>query len=302
MYSNVELAFRSDAEIGESPRWDTRTQRLIWVDVNRGKLAFFDPKLGTNIEYALGTKIGVAVLAEDGLIGLAVQDGFALFDEASEGLTKLVVVEERPDYRFNDGAVDAAGRFYAGTMRVPPVLQSAHLYSLDATGLVSARLRDVGLANGMAWSLDNKKFYFADTLLGNIQEFEYEISDGAISNPRVLLELPEKIGLADGMIIDSEGCLWLAIWRGGQIWRITPKGKVITKIHLPVTQVTSMGFGGKNLDKLFITSATFQIPPDQLHLQPLAGSIFVADVGVVGIEQNLFIYPRTSSELGRFDP
>jgi len=295
MDMKAELAYRFPAKIGESPRWDSVNQRLMWVDIDGQLLCFFDPKTGSNREFHLGSTVGVAVFAEDDLIAVALKDRFALFDEKTGDIETLAIVEARESYRFNDGGVDPAGRFFAGTMEVPAVPQSASLYSIDDTGQVVTRLSDVGLTNGMAWSLDAKKFYFADTLLGNVRAFDYNLEDGSISNPVVIFELSKKIGLVDGLIIDSEGCLWLAIWGGSQVIRLSTEGKVLSKIELPVTQVSSMGFGGKNLDHLFITTATLHVEQSASPHQPLAGSLFVADLGSLGIHgvpENLFKVPR----------
>lgn len=289
---DAHLAYRFSAKIGESPRWDSRRERLMWVDIDGQLLCFFDPTSGINIQHHIGSSVGVAVFAEQDQIALALKDRFVLFDEKT-GITKtLATIESGPTFRFNDGGVDPAGRFYAGTMQVPSVPRTAHLYSIDQVGRVVTQLSEVGLTNGMAWSLDGKKFYFTDTTLGNIREFDYNIEDGAISKPRVIFELPRATGLTDGLVIDAEGCLWLAVWGGGQVLRLTTSGRIISKIDLPVSQVSSMGFGGKNLDQLFITSATFQLSQGELLRQPLAGSLFVADVGVQGIEQNYFKTPK----------
>ena len=288
----AELAYRFAAKIGESPRWDSHRERLMWVDIDGQLLCFFNPKTGSNKEFHLSSTVGVAVFAEDGRIALALKDRFALFAEETETLETIAIVETRESYRFNDGGVDPAGRFFAGTMQVPAIPGSAHLYSLDDTGLVVKRLSSVGLTNGMAWSLDAKKFYFTDTTLGNIRAFDYNVEDGSISNPVVIFELPMTMGLTDGLVIDAEGCLWLAVWGGSQVLRLTTKGRILAKIELPVTQVSSMGFGGSNLNQLFITSATFQVDQSGSPDQPLAGSLFVADVGVQGIEQTFFKVPQ----------
>lgn len=289
---NVELAYRYPAKIGESPRWDAKGERLMWVDIDGQLLCFFDPKTQANTEYALGSTVGVAVFAEDNRIAVALKDRFALFDEETHSLETLAVVESRDRYRFNDGGVDPAGRFYAGTMQVPAIPETADLYSIDHTGEVVKRLAGVGLTNGMAWSLDTKNFYFTDTTLWNIREFDYDIEDGTISNPQVIFELPKSMGLTDGLIIDSEGCLWLAVWGGSRVIRMTTEGRIISTIELPVTQVSSMGFGGKNLDQLYITSATLHVNQSKNPDQPLAGSLFVADVGVQGVDQFMFKAPQ----------
>jgi sugar lactone lactonase YvrE len=159
---------------------------------------------------------------------------------------------------------------------------TAQLYSLDSSGVVKSLLTGVGLSNGLTWDASGRKFFYIDTLTRQIAEFQYDQDLGIVGQRRVLYEFPKDSGSPDGMTIDAEGNLWVALWGGFRVARISPTGELISELRLPVSQPTSVIFGGSNFDKLFITSARYGLSESILASEPLAGSVFVIDVGVSG--------------------
>jgi sugar lactone lactonase YvrE len=185
--------------------------------------------------------------------------------------------------RMNDGKCDVYGRFWAGTMPYDDRSGVAGLYRLDGDRTLKQMLTGVSLSNGLGWSPDNRFMYYVDTPMRRVDVFDFEKASGELSNRRVLFEVPANRGLPDGLSVDTDGYIWLALWGGGAILRCTPDGQVDREIRLPVTHVTSCSFGGSNLDELYVTSASVELSQAELASQPYAGAIFVCRPGVNGM-------------------
>ena len=154
------------------------------------------------------------------------------------------------------------------------------LYCMDAEHEVKTMLTGVIQGNGLAWSADTKKFYFIDTQKFCVQEFDYDIEKNELSNGRVCVEVPSEMGIPDGMTIDDEGMLWVALWGGKAVARYDPAtGAMLEKVELPALNVTSCCFGGEKLDELYITTASLGT---DLKEYPLAGGVFKIKPGVTG--------------------
>jgi sugar lactone lactonase YvrE len=164
----------------------------------------------------------------------------------------------------------------------PTSTGTAKLYRLDADGSVTPMLSGVRVSNGIDWSPDERTMYFADTPTGRIDAFDYDVETGAIRNRRTLIAIPHDEGGPDGLVLDAEGHLWVALWAGWQIRRYSPEGELEIKVHLPVSLVTKGAFGGPALDDLYITSARVDLSEEQLGEQPHAGSLFRVRTGVRG--------------------
>jgi sugar lactone lactonase YvrE len=181
-----------------------------------------------------------------------------------------------PGNRFNDGKCDPAGRFWAGTMSHTDEPEKGSLYLLGKDLSVTKKIEAVSISNGLAWSPDHKTFYYIDTPTKKVAAFHFDNTNGKIEDKRYIIQFLNNEGTPDGMTIDSEGMLWIAHWDGWQISRWNPvTGEKLKSILLPVSRVTSCCFGGKNLDDLYITSASTGLSDDQLKKEPLAGSLFV---------------------------
>lgn len=276
MNTTPELLVDQHALVGEGPLWDEEKQVLYWVDILSSKLFIYDPATGTNEEIDVGQHVGTVVTRASGGLMLAVFEGFASFDLATHELTLITNPEAHiPGNRFNDGKCDPGGRFWAGTMAYENPADSGSLYRLDSDLSVHKIFGDVAISNGIIWSLDLATMYYIDTLRKNVRAFDYDNDTGNISNERVIINVPEEIGLPDGMAIDSEGMLWVAHYGGSCVTRWNPNScELLERIDLPVTQVTACAFGGPDLGTLFITSAAQELDAAALEREPYAGGLF----------------------------
>ncbi|MCH2115436.1 MAG: SMP-30/gluconolactonase/LRE family protein [Pirellulales bacterium] len=275
------------ANLGEGPIWDADAKVLWWLDILGKKLHQFHPDSGRDETWDLGQMPGTVVCRQKGGVVLAVEDGFAEFDFKAEKLIALANPEhDKPENRFNDGKCDPSGRFWAGTMHKVDALtkSSGALYSLDADHRVAKHVDSVGVSNGIVWTQDAKTMYYIDTVSAAVDAFDFDNGAGKVSRRRTVFQVPQGMGLPDGMAIDDSGKLWVSFWDGWQVARICPiEGKVIGKIELPVANVTACAFGGAALDQLFITTARAGVSDEDLEKQPLAGDLFMAQPGVHGV-------------------
>ncbi len=286
----AELALDAKALLGEGPWWNTRTQQLYWVDIEGNAFHVFDPTTGHDRKIDVGQMIGCCVGRKSGGVVLALQNGFYALNLETEKLTPLVDPESHlPENRFNDGKCDSRGRLWAGTTRVQHDEQAGFLYRLDADLTVNRKLDDVWISNGLAWSLDDKTMYYIDSPTSEIVAFDFDARSGELANERLVIEIPEGGGSPDGMTIDEEGMLWVALWDGWRVIRVNPElGEIIDEVRLPVARPTSCVFGGASLDDLYITTASTRMPAEELAKQPLAGGIFRCKPGVRGLPAHEF--------------
>jgi sugar lactone lactonase YvrE len=182
----------------------------------------------------------------------------------------------------NDGYVDARGRFWAGTMSVEGVNGQGTLYRLDPDGQVRAMLTPVTTSNGLDWSPDSRLMYYADTRTGNVDVFDFDESAGTIANRRVFAAIPRDSGRPDGLIVDAEGGVWVALWAGGALRRYQADGTLERVIRFPVSLITKCAFGGPALDELYVTSASSRLTEAERIAQPLAGAVFRLRPGLRG--------------------
>ena len=284
MSSDVTLVVDAHALVGEGPIWDDKKGVLYWVDIMSSMLYEYNPVTGVNRSYNVGQHVGTIVPRASGGVMLAVYDGFAAFDPANGQLTLIADPEaDLPDNRFNDGKCDPAGRFWAGTMAYSNQTTQGSLYRLDPDLSVHKMLGEIGIANGIVWSLDNKTMYYIDSVANTVRSFDYELATGNLSNERVIIRT-DGLGLPDGMAIDAEGMLWVAHFGGSCVRRWNPHtGQVIGVIELPASQITACAFGGPDLATLYITSAAIGLDDADLQREPHAGGLFMATPGVKGV-------------------
>jgi sugar lactone lactonase YvrE len=286
---SVELVLDSRAELGEGPVWDTRAGVLVWVDILAGHVHRYDPATGADSVTDVGQPVGAVGLRESGGLVLAVRDGFALLDEDGPAPRPLAAVErEDLETRMNDGEVDPAGRFWAGTMELGGALGRGSLYRLDPGGAVTRVLADVSISNGLGWSPDERTLYYIDSPTQRIDAYDYDRSSGAISNRRTVVEIEAGDGLPDGLTVDAEGFLWVALWGGSAVHRYAPDGRLDQVVELPVSQVTSCAFGGSDLAELYVTSAWAGLEEQQRRAESAAGGLFRLRPGVRGLPARRF--------------
>jgi len=272
-----ETVFKTDAEVGEGPVWDKDLNVLYWVDIEKKQVHALDPATHADRVWELGQRVGCAVLRKKGGLVLAMENGFFLFNTKTGDVTPLVDPEaDLPENRFNDGKVDAAGRFWAGTMNIKgPRRPEGSLYCLEKDLSVRRVIKDATVPNGLDWSPDTKTFYFIDTPTRRVLAYEFDVETGRLGKPRVAFDLSAERGRPDGMCIDAEGMLWVAKWGGWGLDCWNPEtGKRLLTVPFPVANVTSCAFGGKNYNELFVTTANSGLNAEELKAQPLAGSVF----------------------------
>lgn len=281
--SEVELVCDARATLGEGPLWDDRAHVLWWLDIEEHELHRFDPATGEDRHVAFEGYVGAIALREHGGLMAAHQDGFAELSETGALRHVTTTERDRPGNRMNDGKVDPRGRFWAGTMALDLTPGIASLYRLDPDGQVYRMLDGVGLSNGLGWSPAGDAFYFIDSLEYAVDAFDYDAESGAISNRRRLVDLRDTGALPDGMTVDADGFLWVALYRGGALHRYSPKGRLDGVLALPVSQPTSCAFGGDDLGDLYVTTAAQERSPEQLAEEPAIGGLFRARPGVTGL-------------------
>jgi sugar lactone lactonase YvrE len=289
---NIEILVDVKTELGEGPLWDPELERLFWIDSKSGKV-FRSTADGTELRaWDTPGLIGSLALRADasGAI-LALENGLHTLDFAS-GDTELILDPEPefPQNRLNDGKVDARGRFVFGSMNKNEDGRTAALYSLDTD--FSLRTLDDGLivSNGPCWSPDGSIFYFSDTWSGEIWAYDYDLETGDARNRRTFGDVDtSRGGGADGSTVDSEGYLWNALVYDGKLVRYAPDGSVDRVIEMPVKKVTSVMFGGPNLDTLYVTSMS-KPPLPRFPDDPVQrGSVFaITGLGIQGLPEHRF--------------
>jgi sugar lactone lactonase YvrE len=273
----AELVLDARARLGEGPFWDARQGRLGWVNILDREVHAFDPSTGRDSAVDVGEHVGAAIPRARGGLVLALKGGFALLDDS--GQVTPVASVAAPGTRMNDGKADPRGRVLAGTMAYDETPGAGSLYRLDPDGGVHILLDAVTVSNGLAWSADGATLYYADTPTGGVDAFDYDLDSGAIANRRRAISVPSAAGLPDGMTIDHEGHLWVALWGGWAVRRYATDGTLLAVVDLPVSQVTSCAFGGPDGGDLYITSAAAGTDRTE---QPHAGGLFRCRPGVTG--------------------
>jgi sugar lactone lactonase YvrE len=255
----------------------------------RGRVHAFATGTHSCRNVTAGRPVGALALARDGRLVLAVAGGFARLDLDAEKFEMVAQVEvDRPGNRMNDGACDAAGRFWAGTMAIDERPGAGALYRFDPDLTVHTMLTGVSISNGIDWSLDHRLMYYVDSPTHRIDVFDFDPAAGAIANRRTFTSVPEDAGFPDGLTVDAAGFVWVALWGGGALHRYDPDGALERAVPLPVTHPTSCAFGGPALDELYVTSARVSLTPEERARQPQAGGVFRLRPGVVGRLPNVF--------------
>ena len=280
----AELLADARAQLGEGPLWDARTNELLWVDIMAGIVHRLEPETGTDRSFGVGQPVGAVVPRASGGYALALRDGFAVGDETGVELV-APVDEDRRDLRMNDGACDPGGRFWAGTMHLDETHGAGALYRLDANGWVETILTEVTISNGIGWCPDAEHLYYIDTTTQGIDVFDFDAASGSIEKRRRVVTIEDGAGMPDGLVVDSEGCIWVALWEGWAVRRYAPDGELLAIVDVPAARVTKPAFGGPGLDRLYVTTALPDVPDPA---QPHAGGIFSADPGVRGLPSTTY--------------
>jgi sugar lactone lactonase YvrE len=292
-----EVVVEAGAELGERPVWDPRGSCLTWVDINAGRLHRYTPGDGDQVVLELSADgrpiaIGAAAHRSGGGYVLAAADGFRLVgpDGGSEaGPWRPPGMPD--DVRFNDGACDPAGRFWAGTVARDARPGAGALYRLDPDGAITTVLQGVTESNGLGWSPDGAILYFIDSgePEPRVRAFDYDPDTGRIGwEPYDLIPFPPGPAVPDGLVVDAEGCLWVAMWGAGQVRRYAPSGGLLATLPVPVSRPTCPGFGGPGLADLYLTTAWEGMDEQQRAAEPLAGHLLRTRPGADGSPAGVF--------------
>jgi sugar lactone lactonase YvrE len=284
-------------DLGESCRWDETTGRLNWVDVFTGRLfeAEYDGSGLTHlVERSVdGVLTAVAPLPDRSGWVIAANHGIALLSRTGE-LTPLAEPEAGSGglVRMNDAVCDPAGRFWAGSMAFDASPGAGSLYRYDLDGSCSRVLREVTISNGIGWSRDGRRMYHVDSGgAGTVTAYDYDVADGSLSGGEPFVVLEGEPGVPDGLCMDSEDHLWLAIWGAGEVRRYSPDGRLVCVVEVAARQPSSCALGGADGRQLFITTARNGLDADVLAGQPDSGRLFCVEVDVPGVPVHPFRGP-----------
>ncbi|KAM9835834.1 regucalcin [Aulostomus maculatus] len=292
----VDPVVKESALIGEGPVWEESKQSLLFVDIAGKKIHRWSPMTNQVQSMETGQMVGFAVPRQSGGYVAGVGRKIVTVDWSTQMMRSLVEVDgDKPNNRLNDGKVDPIGRLLAGTMGMeesPAVVprQQGSLFSLTSDRTLTKLVHKVDISNGMDWSMDQRTFFYIDSLSLTVDAFDYDVNMGHISNRHVVYRMQDGEGLPDGMTIDTNGRLWVACYNGGQVINIDPEtGVRLQTVSLPVTKTTSCCFGGPDYSDLYVTSASLGLSQSELRQQPLAGATFkVTGLGVKGRPSDLF--------------
>lgn len=289
--SKVDVVHEGGDELAECPVWNERDQGLYWVDcTGRRMSAVFSG--GEVRTWELPELPGSFAFRESGGLMMAFRRGLAFvnLDAPAPEVTWLRDTGiDHGSVRFNDGACDRRGRFWAGTFHRKMTERIGALYRVDTDA--SVRQMDTGgimVSNGIAWSPDNRTMYYTDSRPGLVYAYDFDLDEGSVRNRRVFLDYSNVEHGPDGCAIDSTGCLWVAEVRASRVARYRPDGKLDKVFDLPVTRPSSVAFGGPDLGTLYITTLAHGMTQEQRSAQPLAGALLALDPGVTGLPQPRF--------------
>lgn len=235
--SELECVVDAKSILGEGVFWSENEQCIYWVDIDGFIVYRFDPATGENVGRNVGKKVGTVAPTKSGKLVLGLSDGVYGFDfETGELVKHCDPMQGGTENRLNDGKAGPDGRFYVGCMGKK---QSEGLYRIEADGRWAEIENGITCSNGLVWSLNNETFYYIDSPTRSVVAYDFNIETGDLSNRRTIIDVDPKLGIPDGMTIDSEGMLWVAHWQGWNVRRWDPNtGNVLQEIPIPVERVS----------------------------------------------------------------
>ena len=279
----AEKLYASAALLGEGASWDADAQAFWWVDILGRKLYRADPASGRIETWDQPTEIGASIAAADGRRVLVLRDRVELFHPSSGARQVFWQGNEPATNRFNDAGMDRHGNLWVASMDFDATAPTGALWRVTPNGKATRVLGGYAVVNGPVFSPDGGTLYFADTMKGRIMVCDYDAASGAVSGPRLFVALGPYDGLADGMAMDAEGCLWTARITAGRITRYSPDGRPLLTVAVPVPMVTSCAFGGADLSNLYITTARILLNDADLGAYPDSGSVFCMTTQARGV-------------------
>jgi len=287
-----ELVAATGCLLGEGILWHADLARIIWVDIDMARFHWFDPADGLTGAASLDARPGSMAIRPDGGVVIADEHGFAFVDGPSvaavvAGRTDRLEIERRidlgiaPGHRFNDGAADPYGHFWAGTMADDERPGAGAVFRLSPDGRVTEVFDDLACSNGIDWSLDGRTMYYIDSPTQRVDTFAFD-ADGRLGRRRPFIEIDRADGIPDGLTVDAEGGLWVGLWDGYAVARYRPDGTLDRVVPIEAQQVTRACFGDEDLRSLYVVSATRGLSDEQLAAGPQAGSLCRARPGIQG--------------------
>jgi sugar lactone lactonase YvrE len=281
----VQVLYRSSCELGESPVWHQERNSCFWVDVEAGTLYEYSWNKKSVVKYQIEHRVSVIIPSGMETLVLGLQGGIAEFDLLTKRLTWLSSPAVNwDDFRCNDGGADPSGRVWMSTMELSHKQDAGAIYCLNNTGMIAEKISDISIPNGIVWSADHKRMYYTDSEKAEIYSVLYNDGTAEVALEKIAVHIPGELGLPDGMAMDEEGMLWVALWGGYGVGRFDLQtGKMTDFINIPAPHVTSCCFAGKDLNDLIITTARSGMSKEALEEYPESGNIFIAKMNVKGI-------------------
>lgn len=286
----LEVAVQAQAALGEGPTWDAAKSRLIWIDILGSRVNTYDPSTGRRTVMTTEQHVGAAKPRATGGLVLNLRDGVALYDDEGADPAdpatgfRWLHHEPTPGRRANDAAVAPDGSLWAGTMRYDEAAGGGTLTRLTGDGEATTVLDDVTVSNGTGWSPDGRLMYYIDSPTRRVDVFDVSADGRNVTNRRQLALIEEGAGFPDGLTVDADGCVWVALWGGAAVRRYTPAGTLDRTIALPTPLATACAFGGPNLTDLYITTARVGLSDPH----PMSGSLLVVPEAGKGLAQPAF--------------
>ncbi|MCT4351632.1 SMP-30/gluconolactonase/LRE family protein [Streptomyces sp. Je 1-79] len=287
MSPDLAVAVRSEAALGEGPTWDPVAGRLIWVDILGSRVHTYTPADGRRTVMATEQHVGAAKPCVDGGLVVNLRDGIGRYDR--DGSFGWLLRDPVPGRRGNDAAVAPDGALWAGAMRYDEAPGGGNLVRLAPDGTAREALPAVTVSNGIGWSPDGSLMYHIDSPTRRIDVCPADAELATHRRPFTTVE--PGAGFPDGLAVDADGCVWVALWGGGQIRRYTPRGDLDRVVTLPVRRPTACAFGGPGLHDLYITTARTGLT----RPHPLSGSLLVLRDAGQGLPGTPFGGPRPSA-------
>lgn len=283
----AELLIDVKDQTGEGPVWDGARGVLWWTDIPGARVHRWDAASGRRETFAMPGRVGCLAVRADGRLLVAMEHAFGVFDPSDQSYRAIAEPEAgMTGNRFNDGRCDRRGRFFAGSMYEPRGRETGCLWRYDGGGRATRIAGDVTIANGLAWSPDDRRLYWADSPTGRIWIFDYDIATGAAVNRRLWMDAQVGVaGVPDGAAVDADGCYWSARYGGSAVVRFTPEGLVDRVVDVPTPRVTMCAFGGSDLKTLYITTAWNGMSEAERGRDPHAGGVFVVATDVSGLPE-----------------